>query len=92
MVNPWKKDPVVEQPKVEAPKPLNNNNPFVKSVNGEITSTKKPTEEVKPVAVSKKVEEPAPKKVEEPAPKKVEEVVRSSVTENKVNNEPPKKL
>lgn len=65
----------------------------MKSVNGEITSTKKPNEEVKPVAVPKKVEEPAPKKVEEPAPKKQEEeVVRTSVTENKVNNEPPKKL
>ena len=68
----------------------------MKSATGEITSVKKPAEEVKPVEVPKKVEEPV-KKVEEP-PKKVEEApkkedaVKSTVTENKLNNEPPKKL
>jgi len=39
----------------------------------------------------KKTEEP-PKKIVEPPKKVEEEVVRSSVAENKVNNDPPKKL
>jgi hypothetical protein len=72
---------VPEKPKEEVPKPINN--PFVKSVTGEITS-KKPVEEVKPSVFPKKTEDPS-KKVEE-------DVVRSSVSENKVNNDPPKKL
>jgi hypothetical protein len=87
--NPWKKDPVPEKPKEEAPKPINS--PFVKSVTGEITSSKKPAEETKSSVFPKKTEE-LPKKVEEPPKKVEEEVVRSSVTENKLNNEPPKKL
>ena len=58
---------------------------------GEITSSKKPVEEAKSSVFPKKTEEP-PKKVEEPPKKVEEEVVRSSVTENKLNNEPPKKL
>lgn len=78
-----------EKPKEEPPKPINN--PFVKSVTGEITSSKKPAEEVKPSVFPKKTEEP-PKKIVEPPKKVEEEVVRSSVAENKVNNDPPKKL
>ncbi len=48
-------------------------------------------EEVKPSVFPKKTEEP-PKKIVEPPKKVEEEVVRSSVTENKVFNDPPKKL
>ena len=94
--NPWKKNPVPEKSKEEAQKPINN--PFAKSVTGEITSSKKPAEEVKPLVFPKKTEEPpkkveeTPNKIEEPPKKVEEEVVRSSITENKVNNEPPKKL